>query len=253
MPRLFLLAVVIVGFCISSLGAAEPTSATIEVTLPPNAKLYLGDTLLRTEASTHRLETPPLERDKTYAYTFRLVVQRDDKTQTMTRKVLVRAGEITRVDFNDDIITVRKPDLPKPQEVAADDEFKLTTMERDILDRTNAERKKKDLPELKANPKLIAAARKHTENMARQDKLAHELDGKKPIDRAKDGGYPGTFIGENVACGLMSAEELVKGWMNSEGHRKNILDPTYTEIGIGVAKAANGTVYYTQLFGKPGR
>lgn len=253
MPRLFLLAVLIAGYCTSSLGAAEPTSAIVEVTLPPNAKLYLGDTLLRSEASTHRLETPPLERDKTYTYTFRLVVQLDDKTQTTTRKVFVRAGETTRIDFNDDIITARKPDLPKPEEAAAADEFKLTDVERDILDRTNAERKKKDLPELKPNPKLIAAARKHSENMARQDKLAHELDGKRPIDRARDAGYRGTFVGENVACGLPSAEEIVKGWMNSEGHRKNILEPSYAEIGIGVVKAANGTVYYTQLFGKPAR
>ena len=58
-------------------------------------------------------------------------------------------------------------------------------------------------------------------------------------------------MAENVASGQRSAKEVVEGWMNSEGHRANILQGNYTEIGIGVAKAANGALYYTQVFAKP--
>src|SRR4051794_2575049 len=103
-------------------------------------------------------------------------------------------------------------------------EFKLSADVQKILDLTNAERAKEDLPPLKPNPRLTAAARAHSANMARQEKMAHELDGKKPADRAEDAGYEWSRIGENVAYGQnVSIERIMKGWMESEGHRKNIL------------------------------
>ena len=89
--------------------------------------------------------------------------------------------------------------------------------------------------------------------MARLDKLADELEGKQSDDRVKEAGYPVAYIGENCAVGQLNAEEVVKGWMNSERHRKNILEANYTEIGVGVAKAQNGALYFTQVFAKPSR
>lgn len=140
-----------------------------------------------------------------------------------------------------------KADEPKP------DEFKMSDVERALVDRTNAERKKKDLPELKPNPKLFVAARKHTAHMARVDRLAHELDGRKLSDRVKEAGYQAEEVGENVASGQPSAEEVVTEWMKAEDTRKHILDSKYTEIGVGVAKNAKGMLYFTQMFGNPAR
>jgi uncharacterized protein YkwD len=149
-------------------------------------------------------------------------------------------------------VLMARPDDKQPDDKKTEkDEFKMSEVERAIVDFTNAERKKKDLPELKPNPKLFAAARKHSEHMASVNKVEHELDGSKLEDRVKEAGYVAGSAGENIAYGPRSAEEVVKGWMNSEGHRANILDATYTEIGIGVAKNAKGGLYYTQVFGKP--
>jgi uncharacterized protein (TIGR03000 family) len=273
MRRYSLFVVFAAVFLLLPVWAAEPATAVVEIILPANAKLYLGDDLIRSKPGTHRLDTPPLERGKTYTYEFRLEIERDGKTETFKRSIDVKAGETSKADFTDLVKAPAKPDLPKPEEKKdagspkpppdkskpdkpdkpAANEFKMSDLERDIVDRTNAERKKKDLPELKPNPKLFAAARGHSEHMARLDKLAHELEGSKLPDRVKEAGYPGFYVGENAAAGLMNAEEVVNGWMNSEGHRRNILDGKYTEIGIGIAKASNGTLYFTQVFGKPGR
>mgnify|MGYP005840421387 CR=1 FL=1 len=129
--------------------------------------------------------------------------------------------------------------------------FTMTAAEQAIIDHTNAERKKARLPPLQPNPALFAAARAHTSNMARQDKLAHELDGKAPADRAQAAGYRYSLVGENVAMGQSGPAEVVEGWMNSPGHRANILKPEFTEIGIGIGRNSDGRPYYTQVFGRP--
>ena len=102
-------------------------------------------------------------------------------------------------------------------------ELKPTADEQALLDLTNAERKKADLEPLKMNPKLMEAARKHAENMAKQDKLAHVLDEKEPVDRAKAAGYKSTYIGENVSWNQKDPKEALAEWMDSEPHRANIL------------------------------
>jgi uncharacterized protein (TIGR03000 family) len=274
MSRYFLLAAFAAVTCLPTLRAADQETATIELILPPNCKVYVDNQLIRSTPGKHRLETPPLERMAIYSYTFRVDIDRDGKTITFLRKFPVQAGKTVTADFRE-LATApldkpdsdkpksdkpkadkpegdkSNPDKTKPGNPFDDNYFKISETEKAILDLTNAERKKKDLPELKPNPKLFAAARKHSENMARLEKLAHELEGKKPSDRTKAAGYAGGFIGENVAYGPTNAEEVVTGWMNSEGHRANLLNKNFTEIGIGVAKNEKGETYYTQVFGKP--
>lgn len=132
-------------------------------------------------------------------------------------------------------------------------EFKQTASEIKILELTNQERKKKDAPPLKLSPALSKIARAHSENMARQEKLEHVLDDKAPIDRLRDAGYKFTKVGENVALGdaELPVEGIMKLWMESKGHSETLLEPGYTEIGIGIARDKAGQVYYTQLFAKP--
>ena len=128
---------------------------------------------------------------------------------------------------------------------------KLSKIEQEILDRTNAERSKAALAALEIEAKLLQAAREHSANMAKQGKLEHELDGKTPADRVKAVGYKFLNLAENIAAGPRTAADVVKGWMESDGHRANLLGADYVEIGIGVATDSQGRPYYTQVFGKP--
>jgi uncharacterized protein YkwD len=147
------------------------------------------------------------------------------------------------------VAAAQQPKTP-PKKADKKDELVLSKEEQGVIDLTNAERKKADLPPLKANPKLMAAARGHGENMAKQDKLDHVLDDKKPADRVKDAGYRYAAVGENVAWNQKDPAQVVEAWMNSEGHRANILKKEYEEIGVAVAKNAKGERYWVQVFGK---
>ncbi|GHU38854.1 hypothetical protein FACS1894105_13200 [Clostridia bacterium] len=67
----------------------------------------------------------------------------------------------------------------------------------------------------------------------------------------EDFGLSFSSAAENIAMGQKNASEAMKSWMNSPGHRANILSRTVTEIGVGAAKTSNGTLYFTQMFMKP--
>jgi len=127
----------------------------------------------------------------------------------------------------------------------------ISPLEQQIIDLTNAERKKEGLGELKPSEKLFTAARGHSANMAVQDNMSHVLDGKSVEDRVKALDYPYFKVEENIAYNQQDAVALLTAWMNSPGHRENILSPVITEIGVGVAKNAKGEPYYTQVFGRP--
>ena len=84
-----------------------------------------------------------------------------------------------------------------------------------------------------------------------QNRLDHTLDGKDPGDRIKDVGYPAAAWGENVAMGARTPEEALRIWMKSPGHKANILKGDFTQLGVGIAKSADGSLYYAQVFGTP--
>ena len=90
-------------------------------------------------------------------------------------------------------------------------------------------------------------------NMARLRKMAHTLpESQLPTlgSRAHFVGYPFARVSENVALGYPNAATVVEGWMNSSGHRHNILDAGVVETGIGIARSSDGGLYYCQVFGK---
>lgn len=133
----------------------------------------------------------------------------------------------------------------KPEEK----QLELTDEEKGVLEQTNAQRKAAGLPELVANAKLFQAARDHSTNMAKQGRMSHVLDGRTHADRAATAGYPYGYLGENIAWNQRDATEVVECWMRSAGHRANILNRNYTEIGLGVAVNERGERYWTQVFG----
>ncbi len=128
----------------------------------------------------------------------------------------------------------------------------LTADEQKIVELTNKAREEKMLPPLTVNPTLTAAARAHSANMAKQGQMSHVLDGKNPAQRVKAAGYRYSRTGENIAMGEnVSLARIFQGWMDSKGHRENILKPEYREIGVGIARNDKGEIYYTQVFGTP--
>jgi uncharacterized protein YkwD len=114
---------------------------------------------------------------------------------------------------------------------------------------------------LTVNALLQQAAQAHAENMARQDKYGdddrngHILDGHDFIWRIDQVGYNWSEAGENVAYNFgysNPAQTMANPWWESAGHRANMLNGDYTEIGIGFARGASGRWYGVQLFGRPG-
>lgn len=127
-----------------------------------------------------------------------------------------------------------------------------------IVDLTNKERAKYGLRPVRINLLLNQVALGHSEDMAMQDFFDHiGLDGSEPWDRMRAAGYQYSVAAENIAAGFMSPEAVVQAWMDSPGHRDNILAPDVEEIGVGYyylpgdRGAVNYKHYWTQVFGTP--
>lgn len=129
-----------------------------------------------------------------------------------------------------------------------------------IISRTNNFRQEKEYQKLKVDPKLMETSRYFAEFMADTDKYGHYADGNRPAERVKKRGYNYCIVSENIAFQYHTAgfttEELAQGlfqnWKSSPGHRKNMLDPGVTEIGMAVAQSEQSGYYYAvQMFGRP--
>lgn len=106
---------------------------------------------------------------------------------------------------------------------------------------------------LTVSRKLNQAAEAHARDMARKKYFEHRgSDGSEPQDRVKRTGYQWRLTGENIALGPESAEEVVAGWLGSPGHCANIMEPRFSEIGVGIAVGKKrGQIYWVQEFGAP--
>ena len=126
----------------------------------------------------------------------------------------------------------------------------------DVIDLINKERQKANVPPLAVNPTLMKDADNYCWIMQLQNKLSHDLNGSlfnrigryspdalSPAMRAPV--YTPQAMGENIAWGNMTADAVVKLWMNSPGHRANILNPTFKDTGVGIRGK-----YYDQMFGR---
>jgi hypothetical protein len=130
----------------------------------------------------------------------------------------------------------------------ASKKFVISKDEQAIIDLTNVERKKANLPALKANAQLFAAARLHSANMAKENAMEHELYGKHSSDRIAATGYKAMAGRENIAFNYPGPAQVVDGWMHSPEHKANILADDIGEIGVGIVNDSKGLPYYTQLF-----
>lgn len=133
------------------------------------------------------------------------------------------------------------PPAPEPSDVA-----------QQVVDITNQRRAEQGLAPLTLNGLLGDAAQGHANDQAARGRMTHTgSDGSNAGQRITRTGYRWRAWGENVASGYADATAVMNGWMNSSGHRANILNATFTEIGIGIAYSSGGRPYWTMVLARP--
>jgi uncharacterized protein YkwD len=114
-----------------------------------------------------------------------------------------------------------------------------------VVELVNHERAERGLAPYVAQPQVVAAAQVHSDDMAGRATISHTgADGSNTGDRLVAQGFTWSAWGENVAAGQDSAEAVFGAWMNSAGHRPQMIG-NYSYIGVGVTASANGTLYWT--------
>jgi len=130
----------------------------------------------------------------------------------------------------------------------------VSSVAADVIKLTNVERTHYRRGALRANARLMRAAQLQADQMAHAGHMAHVLpDARYPRteDRIAAADYRWQTVGENVAFGQTNAAKVLDSWMHSRGHRTNILNATFTEMGAGYAVDRRGRPYYVQVFGRP--
>ena len=125
-----------------------------------------------------------------------------------------------------------------------------------LLDLINNARENRALSPLKFSNSLSQAAQNHVKDLANNNYVVGHTGtrGSTVIDRTQKVKYGSDFVGENVAAGNKTPEEVFHQWMNSAGHKDNILKPDYTEVGVGYVLNAPDTTYnhyWALVFGNP--
>ncbi|MGW2787545.1 CAP domain-containing protein [Streptomyces populi] len=143
--------------------------------------------------------------------------------------------------------TTAAPKPPTTTAPAAGTATPASTAVARVVALVNSERAKVGCSPVTLNAKLSQAAQAHSADMASHNTMSHTgSDGSDPGQRITRAGYLWSTYGENVAYGYSTPEQVMAGWMASAGHKRNILDCGFKEIGVGVAQPGN---YWTQDFG----
>ena len=137
-----------------------------------------------------------------------------------------------------------KVTIPKPSDTISQED--------EVIRLVNIERQKSGLSPVSKNWEASRVARIKSQDMIDNNYFAHNSPTYgTPFQMLKSFGLSYRYAGENIAKGQTSPKMVMDAWMNSSGHRSNILNKNYTQIGVGLAKSENGTHYWTQLFLTP--
>jgi uncharacterized protein YkwD len=143
--------------------------------------------------------------------------------------------------------TITPVSNPAPVQQAPD----LAALVAEVIEEHNRIRAEAGLNALKPNAELEAAAKAHADDMAARAKMSHiGADGSSPKDRIDRTGYQYQTVAENVAYGQRKAQVVMDMWMDSPGHKKNIVGD-FSEVGVACAVDKEGLIYYSAEFGKP--
>ena len=180
--------------------------------------MYVNDTVIE-------LETPPM------LY--------KNSTFVPLRAISEAAG--AKVDWDKDTRSV----------IITAEESEFENWAKQVLILTNNERAQHGLKALKWDDSLAKLAKLHCQDMIERNFFSHNNpDGETPFDRMKKAGILYWSAGENIAAGQYSPEAVVESWMNSEGHKKNILNPDFAYLGVSVVKGGNYGIYWAQEFAR---
>jgi uncharacterized protein YkwD len=142
-----------------------------------------------------------------------------------------------------------------PNGALADRDYSITRLDPDrARDLINAYRKEKGLKPLKLNTALTEAAKNHSRDLAKWDRISHYgSDGSNPWDRVKRVGYNAKVTAENVGTGQVTVDEVMKGWQNSPGHNKNLLLTDASDMGIALVQdnKTEFKTFWTLVVGSP--
>lgn len=128
----------------------------------------------------------------------------------------------------------------------------ISPLAQQVVDLTNQHRMAAGCAPLTVSPQLTSAAAAHSQDMAKNNFFSHTgSDGSTPWDRIRRTGYTYSTAAENIAAGYRTAEQVVQGWYNSEGHRRNMLNCNLREIGVAYADGGSFGRYWTQVFATP--
>jgi uncharacterized protein YkwD len=191
-----------------------------------------------------------------------LSTKTERRCQPLSRRLGIVCASVSLVLLGCEPATDFFPQLPRqdapidtsPTPRASIQSPATAKMEAAVCQRINEIRQKNELNLLENNERLAQVARNYSQQMARDNFFSHTgSDGSTLSQRVRAGGISYWVVGENLFKSTNAPEPVplaVKGWMNSPGHRENILRPVFTQTGIGVWREGN-TYYITQLFMRP--
>ncbi len=144
------------------------------------------------------------------------------------------------------------PRLPQPATVASPGDAARYVQE--LLTLINEERRRQGSPPLRLDQRLVQAAQQHAEDMAFNDFFSHlGSEGTTLDSRLLAVGYSSSLAAENIAAGNATPQATVQQWLRSPGHRQNLLNPEFTDVGFGYARSRLGrfVFYWAQVLGRP--
>lgn len=175
-------------------------------------------------------------------------VQRGDTFWGIAKKFEISVDELKKA--NPGITNINM--IYVGQTITIPDTQSLFSHEQQVFELVNKQRASRGLPLLKLNAELSRVARFKSQDMIDKKYFSHTSPTYgSPFDMMQSFGLKFSAAGENIAYGQKTAAEVMNAWMNSAGHKANILSEAYTNIGVGVAKMSNGTLYWTQMFMNP--
>ncbi|HAU5070037.1 CAP domain-containing protein [Clostridioides difficile] len=192
----------------------------------------------------------------------------DNNNSGSTDKPDNNKPESNKPDDNNNSGSTDKPDNNKPESNKPDDNNNsdstdkpndnnnsgstsenFSAYQKEVVDLVNIERSKAGLNPLTLDSSISNVATKKSQDMIDNNYFSHNSPTYgSPFDMLKKFGISYKTAGENIAMGQKTPKEVVNAWMNSEGHRKNIMNPNFSKIGVGVAQKSGGSIYWTQIF-----
>lgn len=183
-----------------------------------------------------------------YAQSIIYTVKPGDSMWLIAQKYQVGISEIIAENPS-----IKNPSLIYPgQKLTIPNLNDIKAQENEVIRLVNVERSKKGLPALKQNWQLSRIARYKSQDMINKNYFSHfSPTYGSPFQMIESFGIKFSSAGENIAMGQKTPTEVMSSWMNSPGHRSNILSTSYSEIGVGLAKDKYGRCYWTQMFIRP--